>query len=313
MGMLEKVVNVLAYGSLFFAASAAYLQLNKLWARKHIAEVAESISIPGILVESIPLFFFGLYFLVKGELLGIIDSVIWLISACLVTMIGAGFWVKGQRRKGIWQLMKGSISRERAEISTLAREFVNPSSATQLLQVLTRIAAVDGHVDQREIDLIEPFLEEWNLDIDWKALPMSNSSNVRIVETRKAIEEYLETSPPHNQVAQLLEVLQLLIDADEACSSEEQMSFDEISGQVNQYLSDEPVEATFTVVIAPQNEQQNEAIRLMLEATEAHAYAGGKAYTIGNYFSRNYADIICSEYRSLGFFTVVVEAETALS
>ena len=60
MGMLEKVVNVLAYGSLFFAASAAYLQLNKLWARKHIAEVAESISIPGILVESIPLFFFGL-------------------------------------------------------------------------------------------------------------------------------------------------------------------------------------------------------------------------------------------------------------
>ena len=115
--MLESIINTLAYGSLLFAAAAAYLQLNKLWARKHVAEVAESISIPGILVESIPLFFFGLYFLFKGELLGIIDSIIWLTSAILVTMIGAGFWVKGQRRMGFWRLMINSMSRERAEIT----------------------------------------------------------------------------------------------------------------------------------------------------------------------------------------------------
>ena len=55
--------------------------------------MAESASIPGILIESVPLSVFGLYFLEKGELLDIIDSVIWLISACLVTMIGAGFLV----------------------------------------------------------------------------------------------------------------------------------------------------------------------------------------------------------------------------
>jgi hypothetical protein len=72
--LLEKIINLLAYGSLLFAAAAAYLQLNKLWTRKHLAEVAESISIPGILVESIPLFFFGLYFLFKGELLDVLQK-----------------------------------------------------------------------------------------------------------------------------------------------------------------------------------------------------------------------------------------------
>jgi hypothetical protein len=112
-----------------------------------------SISIPGILVESIPLFFFGLYFLFKGELLGIIDSIIWLTSAVLVTMIGAGFWVKGQRKKGFWQLVVSSVARERAEITTMARAFINPSSAPQLIHVLTSMAAVDGDIDQREIGI----------------------------------------------------------------------------------------------------------------------------------------------------------------
>lgn len=305
--MLEKIVNTLAYGSLFFAAAAAYLQLNKLWARKHVAEVAESISIPGILVESIPLFFFGLYFLFKGELLGIIDSIIWLTSAILVTMIGAGFWVKGQRRKGFWHLMLSSMARERSEISMLAREFVSPSSAPQLIRILTRMAVVDGDIDQREVDLIEPFADQWNLVVDWKAMHVSDSGAGRIIETQKAIVEYLDTSPRHGQVAQLLEVLRLLIDADEDCSSEEQLAFDEISGQINQYLSDDPVKEAFTVVIAPQDDQQDEVIRLMLENVEAHTYAGGKGYTIGSYFSRSYAEIICSEYRSLGFFTVVMD------
>ena len=307
--MLETIINTLAYGSLFFAASAAYLQLNKLWARKHLSEVAESISIPGILVESIPLFFFGVYFLFKGELLGIIDSVIWLISAVLVTMIGSGFWVKGQRRKGFWKLVKGSISRERSELTVMAREFMNPSSAPQLINVLTSMAAVDGNVDPREAELIQPFADEWNLSIDWDAIPVATSSNSRIVETQETLMTYLDTTPPHTQVAHLLEVLQLLINADEDCSSEEQLAFAEISGQIRQYLSADPVKEAFSVVIAPQDEQQDEAIRLMLKNVEVHAYAGGKGYTVGSFFSRDYAEIICAEYRSLGFFTVVMQEQ----
>ena len=305
--MLETIINTLAYGSLLFAAAAAYLQLNKLWARKHLAEVAESISIPGILVESIPLFFFGLYFLFKGEVLGIIDSIIWLTSAVLVTMIGSGFWVKGQRGMGFLRLMMRSMARERAEIGQLARAFISPSSAPQLIKVLTSMAVVDGEIDRRERKLVQTFADEWNLTIDWDELSPDVSSGGRIVEVQTAVIEYLDTSPPQSQAAHLLEVLQLLIDADENCSIEEQTAFDEISGSISQYVEDETVIKGFTVVIAPQDDQQDEAIRLMLANVESHTYAGGKGYTIGSYFSRNYAEIICTEYRALGFFTVVMD------
>lgn len=84
--MLDTIINALAYGSLLFAATAAYLQLNKLWSRKHIEEVADSVSIPGILVESIPVFFFGLHCINKGEIPRTIDSLIRLISAVDATV-----------------------------------------------------------------------------------------------------------------------------------------------------------------------------------------------------------------------------------
>jgi hypothetical protein len=305
--LLETIVNTLAYGSLLFAIAAAYLQLNKLWSRKHLPEVAASISIPGILVESVPLFFFGIYFLYKGELLGIIDSVIWLIFAVAITMIGSGFWVKGMRKKGFWHLVMSSMASERAEIATIATALVSPSSAPLLIKVLTRMAAVDGDIGQREVELIQPFADEWNLEIDWDTIPVDASENVRIVATQQAVNEYLVTSPGNSQVAQLLDVLQLLIDADEIRSSEEQLAFDEISGQINQYLSDDPVRESFTVVIAPQDDKQDEAIRLMLKDAQVHDFAGGKGYIVGSYFSHNYAEIICAEYRSLGFFTVVLD------
>lgn len=307
--MLETIVNTLAYGSLLFAACAAYLQLNKLWSRKHLPEVAESISIPGILVESIPLFFFALYFMFKGEVLGIIDSVIWLISAVLVTMIGSGFWVKGQRKRGMLRLMLGAITRERAEIGQLAREFVSPSSAPQLIRVLTSVAAVDGDIDQREIQLVQTFADEWNLSIDWHKLQPTGSSSGRIMESHSALMAYMETSPPAAQVSRLLELLQLLIDADDNRSDEEQMAFDEMNGVICQYLNGDSADQKFTVVIVPQNDQQDEAIRLLLESVEPQAYAGGNGYTAGSYFSPSFAEIICNEYRALGFFTVFLDPD----
>lgn len=99
-------------------------------------------------------------------MLRIIDSIIWLTSAVLVTMIGAGFWVKGRRRQGIWRLALNSISRERKEVSNLARLLVNPVYTQQLVRMLTSMAAVDGEIDLREKLLLEPFADDWNITID---------------------------------------------------------------------------------------------------------------------------------------------------
>jgi hypothetical protein len=205
--------------------------------------------------------------------------------------------------------MLGAVSRERAEIGQLAREFVSPSSAPQLIRVLTSMAAVDGEIDRREIELIQTFADEWNLPIDWLKQQPSASSSGRIVESHKALMAYMDTTPPAAQAAQLLELLQLLIDADDKCSDEEQMAFGEMNGVIRHYLDGGAVGAKFTVIIVPQNDQQAEAIRLLLENVEPQSYAGGKGYTAGSYFSRSYAEIICSEYRALGFFTVSLEPD----
>jgi len=304
--VLENIINFLAYGSLVFAAIAAYLQLNKLWTRKHLPDVAESISIPGILVESIPLLFFGIYFLFNGELIGIVDSAIWLISAVIVTMIGTGFWVKGQRKRGLWKLLKGAVSRERSELTSLARELFAPAAAPQLIGLLTMMAAVDGTVDERERSLVQAFAREWGLDIDWSAARASASSGNRLVETRQAFSDYLDTAPPYDQVAHLQDILNVLINADETVSVEERVIFDEISGQVRSYISSEGVGAGYAVVLVPQGDAQDEAISTLLKGVESRTYAGGNAYVAGDFFSKDYAEVIRDEYRALGFFTVIM-------
>ena len=45
MNFLREAVSILAYGAIVFSIVEIYLTLNKLWSRKHIQEVADSISI----------------------------------------------------------------------------------------------------------------------------------------------------------------------------------------------------------------------------------------------------------------------------
>ena len=305
--LLERIITVLAYTSLLFAVASVYLQLNKLWSRKHIQDVADSVSIPGVLVESIPLLFFGLYFLQKGELLGIIDSVIWLFAAMMVVMIGSSFWVKGKRKKGFWQLVMDSVSKERAEIATLARQALQPAAAAKLLDVLTTMAAVEGVIDARERSVIEPFANDWKLTVDWFDRDSSGPLKNRVIRVQEAVANYLVTTPPKSQAGHLQDILRAIIEADDEVSEEEQTAFDEASGALSQYLSEHEVEAAYQVLIAPQDAPQKEAVETMLSGVESHRYAGGKGYTVGHYFSRAYADVVCGEYRAMGFFTVVVE------
>ena len=107
--MLDEVINYLAYASLLMGAISAYLYLNKLWSRKHLPEVASSISIPGTILEVIPTLIFGIYYFVNMELVGILNSTIWTISALGFIFVGSGFWVQGQRRAGFWRLAWRSI------------------------------------------------------------------------------------------------------------------------------------------------------------------------------------------------------------
>ena len=305
--MLDTIVNSLAYGSLLFVATAAYLQLNKVWARKHIEDVAASISIPGILVESVPLFFFGLYYLQKGELVGIVDSTIWLVTATVFILIGAGFWVPGQRRQGLAALIRRSVRMEQQELTTLANAVIHPVSEKDLIEILSLVAAVDGEIDDREKQLIDAFAQRWKLHIDWAALQKPRSLSDRIIAANEAVEAYLQTTPSTEQVRHLLDLLQLIVAADAHTSPEEQTLINEVRGGIMHYREKASDAPGIAVVIAPQSRQQDEAIRRLLNTSGAVELAGGKGHKVGEYFSRTYARLVCEEYRALGFFTVLVD------
>ena len=63
MEVFKSFISYMAYASLGFSFAAAYLKINKLWKRKHIAEVANSVSIMGNVFDIIPSTFFALNFL----------------------------------------------------------------------------------------------------------------------------------------------------------------------------------------------------------------------------------------------------------
>ena len=52
--VFQQAIHILAYGVIGFSVVEVYLTLNKLWSRKHIKEVADSISISARTVGMIP-------------------------------------------------------------------------------------------------------------------------------------------------------------------------------------------------------------------------------------------------------------------
>ena len=303
---MDTTINILAYGSIVFSLFAAYLQINKLWSRKHIASVAESVSIPGRLVESIPLFFFGIYFVSKGDLVGIADNTIWMASAIIGILVGSGFWVKGNRGTGFWRLAIRSVKQERKETTWLFKQIIRTDANGELLDVLKNIAAVDGDIDQREIHLIEQFSEYSNVALFWDDVNLESGAHERIIKAKRSLDRYLAKSPSESQVRYLQDFLQILIDCDDQYSPEKNIAFNEIREVVGQYCNGGESALIHEVLISPDGDEQDEAIRLILKPDSLSSVAGGRAYSVGQYFTHDYAEVVCSEYRALGFFTVTV-------
>jgi hypothetical protein len=126
MELLKSIVSVLAYASLGFSATAAYLKINKIWKRKHNEEVANSVSIVGNVVDLIPLSFFSLNYLFVMQWQGLIDSVIWIVAGVVSIMIGSGLWVEANRHKSSWTRWKEALKLEKSEVGDLAMSLKRP-------------------------------------------------------------------------------------------------------------------------------------------------------------------------------------------
>jgi hypothetical protein len=306
MEFIESIVSMLAFAALGFSGTAAYLKINKIWKRKHNREVANSVSIAGNFVDLIPLTFFSAHYLLQLELHGFIDSLIWIVAGVVSIMIGSGLWVQENRQKTVWMRFKEALKLEKSEIGDLAKALFRPSGAAMILEIFAHFAYIDRELDDREKALIESFAKEWALRLDWGKYDSLDTLEgaASLIQAQLAVSRYLESSPPAEQVAQLFDVLRALVRADDQVASEEQLVLDETHGMLANYIDESEAKPSYAVVIAPQSGKQDKAIGALLPHVKKTELAGGSVYVAGSYHSRDYANMICEQYRQLGFFTV---------
>jgi hypothetical protein len=305
--LLEQIVSWLAYGSLAIGAISAYLHLNKLWSRKHIPEVADSISITGTLLEAMPTMIFGIYFLTRQDPVGVIDSIIWLLAAVGFILIGSGFWVEGKRREGIFRLAFRSIRSEKGELGNLAKSLIHPDSGEELLALLRAMAEVDGEVTWQEVNLIGTVADKMGITLDLQPHTVPGTRTSRLLKTRSALEAYLVRTPPRHQVEKIEDLLVRLANFDNEEHADELASLDEIQGLIRHYLDDDNTPSLFHVLIAPQSEAQVSRLCELLRVETLGHFAGGRGLSAGEFHTREFANVVSREYRELGFFCVVTD------
>lgn len=306
MELFKSIVVVLAYASVLISATAAYLRVNKIWSRKHLPEVADSVSVAGNVILLVPLMFYALNYALHSLWQGLFDSIIWIGSGIVYIFIGSRFWVLGQRQKTFGTRLREVLKLERSEVGDLAKAFFRPSAADMILGILTRFAYIDRELEERERQFIQSFADTWHVDFDWRKHERlaAEERPQSFIKTREQVEQYLQTSPPDEQVAQLIDVIHALARVDDVVSEEEALIMTEIDGLLTDYLSDIKTGADFAVVVAPQSGEQDSAIAALLPHLEKTEIAGGSAYVIGAYYSQDYAGIVCDQYRALGYFTI---------
>ncbi len=306
MELFKSVISVMAYASLGFTFAAAYLKINKIWKRKHIVEVANSVSILGNVFDIIPLTFLSLNYLLVAQWQGLIDSVLWIFAAAISILIASGLWVQENRHKSFWTRIKESLKLEKSEVGHLATSFFRPSGAEIILEIFARFAYIDRDLVAREQELIQTFADTWHIDVNWEdhRKLADLDQPVSFVKTRDCVGRYLKTSPPPEQVGQLIDVLHALVEVDENVSDQEKLILAEVHQFLLSYIDDFDNQANYTVIIAPQNRNQDAAIGALLPDAQKINVAGGSGYLVGSFYSQDYADVICDQYRELGFFTI---------
>lgn len=315
MELFKSFVSIMAYAALGFSIASAYLKINKIWKRKHIEEVANSISITGNVFDVIPKIFFALNYIFIAQWQGLIDSMLWMSAGVISILIGSGLWVQANQGKSFWTRLKESLKLEKSEVGHLATTFFRPSAAEIILEILARFAYIDRNLVARERELIQSFADKWHLDINWEEHTelAGQEQSISFVKTRDTVARYLKTSPPAEQVAQLIDVLHELVKIDEDVSNQEELILEEVHQFMLAYISDSDVQANYTVIIAPQNRNQDSAVATLLPDAQKIEVAGGSGYLVGSFYSQDYANVVCGQYRALGFFTIDLEGDESVA
>ena len=306
IGFVEFLVAI----GVVIALVTNYLIINKLWKRRMMKEVAESVSIAAALLglfNGIP--FLIMFLLINPNPAAATKTAIGIVTATVFVLIGSGLWVAELRKRGFRSLFLRALNLERKESADLLKLLVQPKGAAQILSVLHQLALVDGHLDEREAELIRQFAREWRLE---DPVAKAEEHPADLITLRQSITNYLALHPPAKQVGHLRDILQALVESDARVTWQESVALEELDGMLLEYLSDEDESpAMHEVLIVPQSESQVEAVRTLLPDREEKWLRGGRVFSAGSFFSQRYAEFVCQKYIGLGLFSAVVESDSA--
>lgn len=306
MPMIRGLVEFLVGIGLLVAAISNYLIINKLWKRRAVRDVAESISVSAALLglfTSLP--FLILFVGIDRSPAGAAKTAIGIVTGVVFVLVGSGVWVPELRQRGFRSLFVRSLRIERKESGDLIRSLVQPKGADRILEVLQQLAAVDGHVDAGELALIRDFARHWHLPEPKPRV----GAHVDLLTLRQSVVSYLALRPPVEQAAQLIDLLELMAGADTRVSWQESLALDEVGGMLGHYMAgdDDGAWAMHEVLIVPQSDEQVDAVRALLPDIEEKRVRAGRVFAVGRYFSAQYAEMVCEKYIALGLFTTRVE------
>ena len=308
-----KIITYLVQFSIAVTMLQVYLRVNKIWKRKHEREVAESQSIVGgFLLIANCLLWILYYIYVEPDWLSSIDTFLYMFEASIFTLISTGFWVKGQVGMGFKKLIKRAFSLERKEADYLMKKFFKPTNAGIIIDILYQLAMIDDDFDPKEEALIRAFAKEWNIEFNLEKLHATKTDDTKsgYMKLRKSVEDYLLHNPQTEQAAQLKDMMQTMIEADDEVTEEEELISSELIGLIEHYISQESGANLYHVMIVPQNKDHHRSVIAMNPDATKYEISGGTAYSVGSFYSKKYADMICGQYREEKLFTIVQNPES---
>jgi hypothetical protein len=303
--LFEKMIGVLVSSALVFSLIKGYLTVNKIWKRRKNEEVANSISIVAAMLG----FAVGFPFLLNSVLItndyfSAAKSVIALCLAFVFTMIGTGYYVDHNRGVGFITLLGRALNLERKESGELLSDMLRPKGAQKIIDILVNLAAIDDDIAQEEIDLINQFAEKWNIEIP-ELVPGKPETVTNLVELKSIVQSYLDEGPDTDVAESLVDLINLMAEADDEVTDEEAMAVAEFTGMIAHYVSLEKggeVEM-WEVNIVPQGDDQISAVKEILPDLNVVEDRGGHVFKVGRYFSDDYAEAVCAKYISIGLYS----------
>ena len=304
-GLLIKIIAALVASALMFSIFQFYLKINKVWKRRKISEVANSISIVASLLGFATLIPFLLNsILISADYPSAVKYVLGLILATVFTLISMGYFVEENRDKNFFTLLLDALGAEKSESTDLLSAMLRPHGATKIIEILTQLAAIDDDIAQEEVDLINDFAEKWHINIpDIKIGKPEKATN--LIDLKELVQSYLDEKPDVEVAQNLVDLINMMAEADDEVTEEEAMAVGEFTGMIAHYVSMEEggsIDA-FEVVIVPQNDEQTEAVIELIPNIESVKKRGGIIFIVGTFYSEDYANAVCSKYISLGLFT----------